>query len=346
MSRDFFFKALRMRKHSAVHICACALCACECRVYMLYRYAVRVPGTESCSGSVVISTSGMNSGVEVVASCVGKVGLGVSDTILEQLEIQRHEILVTEERLDKGCWRKVNVAEYRGIPVAAKYPCNDALHPLELFVEEVRLATRVRHPNLALFMGACIKEETIIVMEMPSSDSLRQYLQLWEEQLPLDACLSIALDVIRALNYLHLIQPCSIIHRHLNSDTVLLEPLTKGKWRAKVTDYCFADFKLPTAPEMECYVEPEARSVGFTSPKIDIFSFGILLVELGTGLLPNTSNYDNLMRSIKDYFWFQLIQHCTHSDREYRPSAANLVIVLNERHHLQAQVSKIYLLIN
>jgi len=49
--------------------------------------------------------------------------------------------------------------------------------------------------------------------------------------------ISISLDVARALNYLHLMQPNPIIHRDITSASVLLELKHSNSWRAKVSDY-------------------------------------------------------------------------------------------------------------
>ena len=87
---------------------------------------------------------------------------------------------------------------------------------------------------------------------------------------------SISLDVARALNYLHLMQPDPIIHRDISSANVLLEPLAGQSWRAKVTDYGSVNFQqqLKTVgPGSLVYAPPEARTPALQSPKMDIFSF-------------------------------------------------------------------------
>ena len=120
---------------------------------------------------------------------------------------------------------------------------------------------------------------------MPTS--LRKQLQ--NDYMPPRQVISIGLDVARALNYLHLMQPDPIIHRNISSTNVLLEPITCNKWRAKVSDYGSVNLlqQLQTeCPGNPAYSAPEANKPRQQSPKMDIYSFGALLLEMLTGELP------------------------------------------------------------
>ena len=78
-------------------------------------------------------------------------------------------------------------------------------HNVRLFTREMNMAAHARHPNLLQFIGATMDNNPIILTElMPTS--LRRVL---EEGNPLShgQIVSIALDVARALNYLHLSSP-------------------------------------------------------------------------------------------------------------------------------------------
>lgn len=95
------------------------------------------------------------------------------------------------------------------------------------------------------------------------------------------------LDVARALNYLHQMQPHPIIHRDISSGNVLLDPLPDHGWKVKVSDYgsvnMFIHLQMsgPGNPVYAC-AAPEANIPGLQTPKMDIFSFGVLLVEMLT----------------------------------------------------------------
>ena len=103
---------------------------------------------------------------------------------------------------------------------------------------------------------------------------------------------SIAQDVACALRYLHQWRPSPIIHRDISSANVLLEPLPNG-WRAKVSDYGSANFMnavATAAPGSPAYAAPEARYPDQHSPKMDTFSYGVLLVEMCVRRFPESES--------------------------------------------------------
>ena len=244
--------------------------------------------------------------------------------------VQRREIDLTEENLGGGGWGEVNVARFRGVKVAAKmlYKSIRTGYYQSLFVREMNMASRIRHPNLVLFIGACMDEGMVILMElMPTS--LRREMEKVDFHMSAHQLTSISLDVARALNYLHLIQPDPIVHRDISSANVLLEPLPSDCWRAKVTDYGSVNFQqqLKTVgPGSPAYAAPEAHNPSLQSPKMDIFSFGVLLVEMCTCRFPEVSARERLIASIQDQHWVDLIRRCIQQDKDNRPSAAELLV--------------------
>ena len=213
---------------------------------------------------------------------------------LQQLEtqwvVERREIQLTGPELGRGGWATVSVATFRGARVAAKCVHNAIIsrHNVQLFRREMDMASRIRHPNLLQFIGATNVGEMVILTElMPTS--LRRELEI--EFFPPRLTTSIGLDVARALNYLHLMQPHPFIHRDISSANVLLEPLPNHQhyshWRAKVSDYGTVNLseQLQTGcPGSPAYSAPEVDSPNQQSTKMDIFSFGALLLEMLTGI--------------------------------------------------------------
>ena len=209
---------------------------------------------------------------------------------LQQLEtqwvVERREIQLTGPELGRGGWATVSVATFRGACVAAKCVHDEIIshYNIQLFKREMNMASRIRHPNLLQFIGATIVGEMVILTElMPTS--LRRELRT-EYHLSPKLAISIGLDVARALNYLHLMQPYPLIHRDISSANVLLEPLPNARWRAKVSDYGTVNLlqRLDTiCPGNPTYAAPEANDPNQQSTKMDIFSFGALLLEMLTG---------------------------------------------------------------
>ena len=203
-----------------------------------------------------------------------------------QWVVERREIQLTDQELGRGAWATVSVAMFRGARVAAKSIHNQIVSQrnIQLFKREMDMAARIRHPNLLLFIGATLEGEMVILTElMPTS--LRRELER-ECQLSPTLTISIGLDVARALNYLHQKRPHPLIHRDISSANILLERLINGHWRAKVSDYGTVNLQENLAtvgPGSPCYAAPEANDPTQQSPKMDIFSFGALLMEMLSG---------------------------------------------------------------
>ena len=247
--------------------------------------------------------------------------------------LQRGEIHMTNQKLGQGGWAKVKVAEFRGERVAAKVLYKDLQSPYyhDVFAREMNMASRCRHPNLVQFIGASMDEEMVILMElMPTS--LRQHLTSNAPAIPSAAFrISVSLDVAKALNYLHLMQPHPIIHRDISSANVLLEPLPNQKWRAKVTDYGSVNLQnqLQTEnPGNPVYSAPEARIPSRQSTKMDIFSYGVLLVEMCTARFPDVDKHAAMIHSIQERHWVDLIHQCLQQDLRQRPMASDIITQL------------------
>ena len=250
--------------------------------------------------------------------------------------VRRAEIHMTSEKLGGGGWGEVKVAEFRGVRVAAKVLFKQLQSPYyhNIFIREMNMASRVRHPNLVQFIGASMDTEKVILMElMPTS--LRQHLADNAPSIPSTAFrLTVSLDVARALNYLHLMQPDPIIHRDISSANVLLEPLSNHSWRAKVTDYGSVNLQnqLTTKnPGNPVYSAPESSDPSMQTTKMDIFSFGVLLVEMCTAQFPEVATREAMIRSISERHWVNMIRGCIQEDQLQRPSAARITTQLKAR---------------
>ena len=251
----------------------------------------------------------------------------------QQWLVNRQEINLTEVKLGQGGWAKVQVAEFRGVKVAAKKLYEELQSPFyhNAFIREMNMAARVRHPNLVQFIGACMDGEMIILLElMPTS--LRKYLADRAPARPSASfCTSVCMDVAKALNYLHLMQPDPIVHRDISCANVLLEPLPHDQWRAKVTDYGSANLQsqLQTRnPGNPVYSAPESGDKSQQSPQMDIFSFGILMITMWTAEFPEVSKRETLISSIRDRRCIGLVRACLCINREKRPSAARIIAEL------------------
>ena len=246
--------------------------------------------------------------------------------------VRRDEIEMTGPELGRGGWATVSVATFRGVQVAAKTIHHQIISPhnIQLFRREMNMAARLRHPNLIQFIGATSEGNMVILTElMPTS--LRAQFQL-DSYLQPRFVMSISLDVARALNYLHQMHPDPIIHRDISSANVLLEPLPGGQWRAKLSDYGTVNLvrQLETVnPGSPVYAAPEANNPSLQSPKMDIYSFGALMLEMLTGQLPAPEDRPTLLLRVHHDQLLDLIQRCLSERRQDRPDAATIIRELN-----------------
>ena len=237
-------------------------------------------------------------------------------------EVSQEEVEVSSTILGTGAWGWVSEGMFRGKLVAVKRLHRDLVSQftVEHICREINIMAQLRHPNLVLFIAAVMDSEEgpLIITEILSM-SLRQASnqKLLREN---SVKLSIFQDVAAALNYLHQHQE-PIIHRDVSTSNVLLDPLPRGSWRAKLSDFGSANLARYSATPGEgatVYAAPEAAK-GPQTPKMDVFSFGILMCEIVTGKFPGNTD---LLQSVK-MTWtsiHRLITQCVEHDVEHRPT--------------------------
>ena len=152
--------------------------------------------------------------------------------------INSSDIQKSDEKLGEGAWGIVYKGKFHGCDVAVKQfheaINNESRH---LFLREVNMASKCRHPCLLLFIGAVMDERPMLVTELMEC-SLRSKLfpGRGEETLAKDDESVISLDVALALHYLHEKKPEPILHNDVSSSNVLLWR-SATHWRAKLSDY-------------------------------------------------------------------------------------------------------------
>lgn len=164
---------------------------------------------------------------------------------------------------------------------------------LNEFKSEIAVLTKVRHRNLVSLLGYCLDgNERILVYEYMPQGPVSQHLFEWKEHnlQPLEwkRRLSIALDVARGVEYLHSLAQQTFIHRDLKPSNILLG----DDMKAKVADFGLvrlapADGKCVSIETRLAgtfgYLAPEYAVTGRVTTKADVFSFGVILMELVTG---------------------------------------------------------------
>jgi len=183
--------------------------------------------------------------------------------------IRREEVTLTDVSLGNGAWGSVKVGVFRSCKVAVKQIHELILSPhnRRLFEREMSIASRCRHPCLLQFIGATNDDGIPMFLTELLDTDLRAVLSC--RSFHQEEIVTIALDVARALNYLHLNKPFPIIHRDISSSNVLLWKRDTC-WRAKLSDYGAANFMrqyMTVNPGAGIYAAPEA-STSQQSPKV------------------------------------------------------------------------------
>ena len=218
----------------------------------------------------------------------------------QQQEFGYHNIvLYKSQTLGTGSYGGVCKAKCDGLLCAAKimHPTLFDLHDpgttsyLRRFEEECRLLSLARHPNVVQYLATYRDPEThlpVLLMEL-CDESLCRFLERSIGPLPYHTELNISHDIALALVYLH---TNGLIHRDLTGNNVLMI----GGVRAKVTDFGMSKLAginprmtpLTLCPGNLQYMSPEAleEPPSYTE-KLDIFSLGVLLVQIMTRQFPD-----------------------------------------------------------
>ncbi|XP_047340790.1 receptor protein kinase TMK1-like [Impatiens glandulifera] len=204
---------------------------------------------------------------------------------------------------------------------------------LEEFKSEIAVLTKVRHRHLVGLLGYCLEgNERLLIYEYMPQGALSRHVFNWKEDglKPLEWAkrLTIALDVARGVEYLHGLANQSFIHRDLKPSNILLS----DDMRAKVADFGLVrlapdggmDFVVTRLAGTFGYLAPEYAVTGRVTTKIDVFSFGVILMELITGrkALEETQKEESV--HLVQWFRRSLI------DKEAFPKAIDQTIDLDE----------------
>ncbi|KAF6153794.1 hypothetical protein GIB67_001027 [Kingdonia uniflora] len=178
------------------------------------------------------------------------------------------------------------------------------------FLAELSIIACLRHKNLVQLQGWCTeKSELLLVYEFMPNGSLDRVLYQDPEEgnsLNWSQRYNIAVGIASVLTYLH--QECEqqVIHRDIKTSNVLLD----GNFSPRLADFGLARLmehdKSPvstlTAGTMG-YLAPEYLQYGKATEKTDIFSFGVVVLELACGRRPIENTTSNRMINLVDWVW-------------------------------------------
>ncbi|KAK7272427.1 hypothetical protein RJT34_29015 [Clitoria ternatea] len=191
---------------------------------------------------------------------------------------------------------------YRGVlndgrKVAIKFMDQAGKQGEEEFKVEVELLSRLHSPYLLALIGYCSdSNHKLLVYEFMANGGLQEHLypvsnsNVTPVKLDWETRLRIALEAAKGLEYLHEHVSPPVIHRDFKSSNILLDK----KFHAKVSDFGLAKLGPDRAGGhvstrvlgTQGYVAPEYALTGHLTTKSDVYSYGVVLLELLTGRVP------------------------------------------------------------
>ncbi|KAL9144750.1 hypothetical protein ABFS82_14G316300 [Erythranthe guttata] len=222
------------------------------------------------------------------------------------LELQRATNAFSESNiLGSGSFGSVFIGTLSdGVTVAVKVFNLQSEKVAKSFDTEVQVLGAIRHRNLIKIIGCCSNEDfKALVLEYMPNGSLDKWLYSHNYFLDLSQRLNIAIDVASALEYLHTGLDFPIVHCDLKPSNVLLDKDMTARVGdlgiAKLFDQGESMIQTKTLATIG-YMAPEYGEQGIVSTKGDVYSFGILLLEICTRKKPTDEMFGDEM-SLKSW---------------------------------------------
>ncbi|KAM7255687.1 hypothetical protein ACFE04_008585 [Oxalis oulophora] len=200
-----------------------------------------------------------------------------------------------DNKIGEGGYGPVYKAKLDHTAVAIKVLRPDLSEGLKQFHQEVDVLSRIRHPNMVLLLGAC-PEYGCLIYEHMDNGSLEDRLFMKNNSPPLSwqTRFRIAAEIATALLFLHQTKPEPLVHRDLKPANILLDK----NYVSKIADVGLARLVPPSVADSVTqyhmtaaagtfyYIDPEYQQTGMLGVKSDLYSLGVMLLQIITGKPP------------------------------------------------------------
>ncbi|GJN02383.1 hypothetical protein PR202_ga19728 [Eleusine coracana subsp. coracana] len=246
----------------------------------------RKGGVRSSFSSMSSSTASFSSTIETYPATVKTFSISELEKATENFSFSKI--------IGEGGYGRV----YRGVidddvEVAVKLLTRKHQNRDREFVAEVEMLSRLHHRNLVKLIGICIERSMrCLVFELVPNGSVESHLHGSDKiygPLDFDTRMKIALGAARGLAYLHEDANPHVIHRDFKASNVLLE----NDFTPKVADFGLAKEASDGIEHISTqvmgtfgYVAPEYAMTGHLLVKSDVYSYGVVLLELLSGRKP------------------------------------------------------------
>ncbi|XP_027343419.1 U-box domain-containing protein 52-like [Abrus precatorius] len=213
---------------------------------------------------------------------------------IKEIEVATH-YFDNDLKIGEGGYGPVFKGVLDNTVVAIKAVRPDLTQGEKQFQQEVNVLSTIRHPNMVQLLGAC-PEYGCLVYEYMENGSLEDRLYQIDNTppIPWKVRFKIASEIATGLLFLHQTKPEPVVHRDLKPANILLDM----NYVSKITDVGLARLVPPnvankttqyhrtTAAGTFCYIDPEYQQTGLLGVKSDIYSLGVLLLQIITGKSP------------------------------------------------------------
>ncbi|XP_011031475.1 PREDICTED: U-box domain-containing protein 35 [Populus euphratica] len=212
---------------------------------------------------------------------------------IEEIE-EATQYFSESKKIGEGGYGPVYKCYLDHTPVAVKVLRPDAAQGRSQFQREVEVLSLIRHPNMVLLIGAC-PEYGILVYEHLAKGSLEDCLfkRGNTPALSWQIRFRIAAEIATGLLFLHQTKPEPLVHRDLKPGNILLD----NNYTSKIGDVGLARLVPATAENVTqyymtsaagtfCYIDPEYQKTGMLGVKSDVYSLGIMLLQIITARPP------------------------------------------------------------
>ncbi|GJY95357.1 putative receptor-like protein kinase [Tanacetum coccineum] len=216
-----------------------------------------------------------------------------------------------ENKLGQGGFGAVYKGELEdGQKIAVKRLANNSGQGDPEFKNEVLLVAKLQHRNLVRLLGFSIHgNERLLVYELLPNASLDQFIfdPIKRALLDWKKRYKIIKGIAKGLLYLHEDSPLKIIHRDMKASNVLLD----GEMNAKIADFGLARLFKQEESQADtsrivgthAYMAPEYLRHGQFSVKTDVFSFGVLVLEMIAGQRNHCFQNGETIQNLLSYAW-------------------------------------------
>ncbi|XP_065841347.1 uncharacterized protein [Oscarella lobularis] len=257
------------------------------------------------------------------------------DQFLDVLSIRANEVRLTNDKLGSGAYADAIIGHWHGMPVAVKrfHDLITTPRTIPTYQQEVLTASRLHHPNIIRVCGAVMEDgipfqivsellEGSVSEVIDAAHSSPCYLSHYEQ-------LSIVVEMTSAIAYLHGLKPRPYVHADIRPSNVLVT----RDMKVKVADLGAAhlvESSKSAGPLSPQYLAPERMppASGRSSLPSDVFSLGVPLIEIFTGVGPIPEQRNGQLMPLRNRRRLHVICSRTLSGERERPTSEECLTVL------------------